>query len=533
MAVFITIVALIILICVVLNKISSRLGIPTLLAFILLGMLLGTDGVFKIPFDDFHMAEQICSVALIFIMFYGGFGTKWSEARPVAGKAVLLSSLGVILTAFITGFFCYFILHIPFWESMLLGSVISSTDAASVFSILRSKRLNLRDHTASLLEVESGSNDPCSYMLTVIMLAVMNEKADGGEIILMIVAQIVLGVVFGAVVAYCAYLFLKHFHFATEGFDMIFVVSVALIAYALPSMLGGNGYLSTYLVGVILGNRPFHNKKALVHFFDGLTGLMQILVFFLLGLLAFPSQIPQVVLPAIAIALFLTIVARPISVALLLIPFHSSWKQQVIVSWAGLRGAASIVFAVMATINSANTSKDIFHIVFCIVLFSILIQGSLIPYVARKLDMIDNSDDVMKTFTDYADEVPIQYIQLQVKNGHPWINKKIQELSLPPDTLIVMLKRGGKNIIPRGQIILKDEDRIILTAAAPVDLDGISLMERKITKGDEWIGKLISEIGKEEKKLIIMIQRQERIIIPNGRTMIQEKDILVINGEES
>lgn len=529
MPVYLLIAAVIIIACVVLNRLTSRLGIPTLLAFILLGMLLGSDGVFKIPFDNFDIAEKICSVALIFIMFYGGFGTKWSEAKPIAVKAVLLSSVGVLLTALITGLFCYYALHISFWESMLLGSVISSTDAASVFSILRSKRLNLKYNSASLLEVESGSNDPCSYMLTVIVLAIMKENVNGGEIFLMILAQVVIGILAGVFIAYLAYEFLKRFRFETEGFDLIFVVAVAILAYAVPSAIGGNGYLSTYLVGVLLGNKRIGNKKALVNFFDGITGLMQILVFFLLGLLAFPSQLPEVVLPAILIALFLTFIARPLSVFAILTPFRCKLNQQVLVSWAGLRGAASIVFAIMATIDSASMNNDIYHIVFCIVLFSILIQGSLIPLAAEKLDMIDNTVDVLKTFTDYADEVPIQYIQLKMKEGHPWVGKKIKDIPLPPDTLLVLLKRDGENIVPNGQIRLLEKDLLILSAAAPSDIDGISLTEKNVTRGDDWIGKPIAEISKEEDKLIIMIQRNKRVIVPNGRTIIKENDVLVIN----
>lgn len=532
MPVYLLIAAIIIIACVVLNKMTSRLGIPTLLAFILLGMSMGSDGIFKIPFDNFYIAEKICSIALIFIMFYGGFGTKWSEAKPIAVKAVLLSTIGVILTALLTGLFCYVVLHIEFWESMLIGSVISSTDAASVFSILRSKRLNLKYNSASLLEVESGSNDPCSYMLTVIVLSVMNGKANGGEIIIMILAQIIFGIVFGLLISFLAYEFLKRFRFETEGFDLIFVVAVAVLAYAIPSAIGGNGYLSAYLVGVILGNKPIFNKKALVNFFDGITGLMQILVFFLLGLLAFPSQLPKVFLPAMLIALFLTFIARPLSVFAILAPFRCKWNQQVLVSWAGLRGAASIVFAVMATIDPAATNNDIFHIIFCIVLFSILIQGSLIPLAAVKLNMIDNTVDVLKTFTDYADEVPIQFIQLKIKSAHPWIGKMIKDIPLPPDTLLVLLKRNGENIVPNGQIHLKESDVLILSAAAPGDIEGISLTEKNVTKGDDWIGKPISEISKEEDKLIIMIKRKKKVIVPNGKTIIKENDVLVINQIE-
>ena len=193
MALFLIITAAVIFACIIFNRVSAKLGIPMLLAFIVLGMLFGSDGIVKIPFDNYVIAEQVCSVALIFIIFYGGFGTKWSEARPTAVKAVWLSSMGTVLTAFLVGLFCYFVLKITFWESFLIGSVISSTDAASVFSVLRSKRLNLKYGTASLLEVESGSNDPFSYMLTVLVLSVMNGSSAGGEFWLLLLKQLVFG----------------------------------------------------------------------------------------------------------------------------------------------------------------------------------------------------------------------------------------------------------------------------------------------------------------------------------------------------
>ena len=375
---YILLVAAVILLCLSLNKMSNKLGIPMLLAYILLGMMFGTDGILKIPFDNFTIAEQICTVSLIFIMFYGGFGTNWKQAKPVAGKAVLLSTVGVILTAVTTGAFCHFILRMDFWESMLIGSVISSTDAASVFSILRSKRLNLKNNTASMLEVESGSNDPCSYMLTVIILTIMSGELSGSSLVVMIFSQIIFGILVGVVVALAAAFILKKVNFATDGFDTIFVFSMALVSYAGASMINGNGYLAAYIAGIILGNTPLHHKKSLVHFFDGITGLMQMLIFFLLGLLAYPSQLPKILPIALAIAVFLTFVARPVSVFAILMPFRCPVKQQLLVSWAGLRGAASIVFAIMATVSPAYTKNDLFHIVIFIVLFSISIQGCLL-----------------------------------------------------------------------------------------------------------------------------------------------------------
>ena len=314
--------AVVILGCVLFQRLSGKVGVPALLFFILLGMFFGTDGVVKIPFDNFELAQNVCSVALLFIMFYGGFGTNVRSARPVAAQAVLLSSVGTALTAGLVGVFCHFVLGVALWESFLIGAVISSTDAASVFSVLRSRHLNLKYHTASLLEVESGSNDPFSYMLTTIVLSVMHGGSSGGQFAAMLAAQIGYGVLFGVVLALAARWALGRFRFSA-GFDAVFAVAVALLSYVLPEMLGGNGYLSVYLTGMILGNSRIPNKSGLVHFFDAATALMQMVLFFLLGLLAFPSQLPRIAPRALLIALFLTFVARPAVVALLLTPFRA------------------------------------------------------------------------------------------------------------------------------------------------------------------------------------------------------------------
>lgn len=529
MSVYILLVAAIILICVALNKVSNKLGIPMLLAFIVLGMLFGSDGIVKIPFDNYVISEQICSIALIFIMFYGGFGTNWKQAKPIAVNAVLLSSVGVILTALLTGLFCHLVLKINIFESMLIGAVISSTDAASVFSILRSKRLNLKDNTASLLEVESGSNDPCSYMLTIIVLAIMGNTFSGVELVYMVFAQVIYGVVLGIIVAKIGTWCLAKFKFATAGFDTIFVFSLPLVAYAVSTLIGGNGYLSTYILGIILGNKSIPNKKSLVYFFDGITGLMQMLIFFLLGLLASPSELPKILLPSLAIALFLTFVARPLSIFAILLPSKRSFNQKLLVSWSGLRGAASIVFAIMATINPTYMKHDIFHIVFFIVLFSISLQGSLIPYMAKRLDMIDEDGNVMKTFNDYSDEVPVQFIKLSISKNHQWGGKKIKEITLPPDLLLVLIIRNDKRIIPKGHTTILAGDIIVLTALSLKEDFGAHLTEMVIEKDNEWIGKPLSEITVGPEKLIIVVKRNEKVIIPNGRTIVKEDDTLVIS----
>lgn len=531
MTISLIMVSVIILACVLLNKISSKLGFPVLLAFIILGMLFGSDGIMKIPFDDYDFSEKICSFALIFIMFYGGFGTNWKEAKPIATKAILLSSFGVFLTALFTGFFCHYIFNFDWIESFLISSVISSTDAASVFSILRSKRLNLKYNTASLLEVESGSNDPFAYMLTILVLSLKDGTANFMSITYMLFAQIVYGIVAGIIIAYLSAFILRKFNFNTAGFDTIFVVAIAIFSYALPTAIGGNGYLSTYIVGIILGNIKIKNKKTFVPFFDGITGLMQMLIFFLLGLLSFPSKLPNIILPALLIALFITFIARPLTVFTILTPFRCTLSQKLVVSWAGLRGASSIVFAVIAMI-STKASTDIFHITFFIVLFSILLQGSLLPLLSKKLKMIDNTNiNVMKTFTDYSDEVPIQFIKFSIPNGHPWNNMLIKDVLLPPETILVLLIRKNKQIVPNGKTKIVHNDILILCAKSSDNIKGVQLIEKHISKGDNYIGSQISDIQNDSNNLIIMIKRNDRVVIPKGKTILREGDTLVINQQ--
>lgn len=522
--------SVIVLCCVFFNKISDKFGLPALLAFILLGMLFGSDGLFKIEFDNYKFAEEICSVGLVFIIFYGGFGTKWSEAKKVAGKSLILASAGVLLTAFATGAFCKLVLGFEWLESLLIGAVISSTDAASVFSVLRSKKLNLRYGTASILELESGSNDPWAYMLTVIILSVMKGGATAGGFVVSLLAQVFFGVGFGALISLGAVYLIKRVRFDAAGFDAIFVTAIAILSYALPSAVGGNGYLSCYIVGIVLGNTKISGKTALVHFFDGITGFTQILLFFLLGLLAFPSQMPSIILPAASIALFLTFVARPAAVTVIMKPFGAKWKQIALISWAGLRGATSIVFAIMATVDDAYMKNDVFHIVFCIVLMSIGIQGTLLPLFAKKLDMIDDEENVMKTFNDYSDETEVQFIKLSVQPDSNWVGRKIKDIPFPRGLLVVMILRDKEKIIPTGKTEILAGDVVVLSAAGFYDDSHFVLSEMNLDKHHEWCGLKVSEITMSEDSLIVMIKRQGRILIPNGRLRLKEGDVLVVTS---
>ena len=534
-------ISVIIILCIILNKASSKVGMPMLLAFILLGMIFGSDGLFKIKFEDYKSAESICSIALIFIIFYGGFGTNLNAAKPVAVKAVLLSTLGVVLTAVFTGLFCYFVLKFEILQSFLIGAVISSTDAASVFSILRSKKLNLKYNSASLLEVESGSNDPFSYMLTIIVLSFMQGNASIGKMSYMLFAQIVFGLAIGYGIGYGAYYILNKFKFSSAGFDSLFVLAVAICSYAIPTLIGGNGYLSAYVAGLFLGNKKFQQKSNLVNFFDGITGLMQMLIFFLLGLLASPSAMVHFILPSLAIALFITFVARPVTIFAILSPMKCPINQQLLVSFTGLRGAASIVFAIMAITNKGYVSDfGLFHIVFCIVLFSITLQGSLIPLVSRKLKMIDNNANVLKTFTDYPEEVPVQFIKLNVTENHTWVEKAIKEVVLPPETILVLILRDGKRIVPRGNTEIKANDEIVLCAQAfnsknesNEAKNEIELVEIELEENHKWIGKKLSEIASDlQKSLIVLIKRNGKLVIPDGRTILAKNDILVLEHDE-
>lgn len=524
-------IGIVMIACIICNRLSNKLGLPSLLIFIGLGMLFGSDGLVKIPFANYQFAQEVCSIALIFIMFYGGFGMRWETARPVAVRATLLSSLGVILTAALTGLFCHFVLGFSWLEGLLVGAILGSTDAASVFSILKSKKLNLRYGTASLLEMESGSNDPCAYMLTAILLAIMEGTASTGSLVWMAFAQVIFGLTGGFILAKIAAWFFQKFKFAESGFDTIFVFAAAILGYAAPSLVGGNGYLSVYIMGILLGNGVMQDRKNLINFFDAFTGMMEMLLFFLLGLLSFPSRLPQVLLPSVAIALFMTLIARPAAVSALLAPFRARWNQIALISWAGLRGAASIVFSILAVVSVAHMQSDIFHITFCVVLLSIAFQGTLLPFMARRLHMIDEHENVLKTFTSYSDETAVQFFQVEIDAHHPWKNYLVRDLKLIPNTLLVVIRRNGQNIVPKGNTLLLEGDQLIVSAEGYADKDHILLREVVLDEASPWCGKRLSEIEFRRSTLVVLIKREHVTIIPDGSTRLLKGDRVVLYSQ--
>lgn len=519
-------VGAVILICILMNRWVEKLAVPSLLVFMALGMCFGENGLLHIQFDDYVAVNAICSVSLIFIMFYGGFGTNLSAARPVAVQSVVLSTLGVACTAGSVAVFVHLVFDLSWAESLLIGSVISSTDAASVFNILRTKRLALKEHTDSLLEIESGSNDPISYMLTSVAVAVLTGQEI--SVPLLLLQQIALGIAGGLLLGRLAAWILGRGTFQSDQNQTIFIFSMAITAYALPSVLGGNGYLSVYLCGIWLGRCSLPQKRYMVHFFDVITHVCQVLIFFLLGLLVTPVELPAVLLPALAITAFLTLIARPAVVGLLLLPFRSSLGQIGVVSWAGLRGVASIVFAIMAVLGGASTHYHLFNLVFCIVLLSISIQGTLLPWVSSHLSMIDHAGDVGKTFNDYQEESSIDFIKVHLDPTHPWTGQSLKDLLLPNDLLVVMIARGGQNIVPQGDTLLLAGDLLVIAARGFEDREQLSLQEVAVDRGHRWQGKQLRHLHLPSHTLVILIKRGLDTIIPGGDTVILAGDLLVI-----
>lgn len=458
---------LVLITCITSTKVLYKVGAPILLIFIAIGMLFGSDGIVGIYFDNYELTSQLCSIGLVFIMFYGGFGTNWKMAKPVAVPSILMSSIGVIITAGLTGLFCNLVLKTTLLEGLLIGAVVASTDAASVFAVLRAQKLNLKGSLASLLEVESGSNDPIAYMMTLIVLGMMKNpnEVSLGTIIPTILMQVVFGLVVGFLLAKGTVYIFRRSKFEIDGFYMIFVMAIAILSYALSEFLGGNGYLSVYISGIIMGNSKVPHKKDIFNFFDGISWIMQIALFFLLGLLSFPSRLPNVTTIAVSISIFMILIARPLATFIVLSPFKFTINEKLFISWVGLRGAASVVFAILAVTYGVDIENDIFHIIFFIALFSVSIQGSLIPRVANLLNLVDTEDEgsVLKTFTDYTGEINTELLEVNITEDSKWNNKTIMDANIPEGILIVMLKRGDSILVPNGSTIIKKGDTLVLS----------------------------------------------------------------------
>ena len=455
----------VILLAIFSNKFLDALGIPALLFFMCLGMLFGTDGIFKISFADFANTKDIASLALGFIIFYGGFCTKWTTAKPIIAKAAVLSTAGVFLTAVLTSVFCHFVLELSFLESFLIGAVISSTDAASVFSILKAKNLHLKENTAPLLEIESGSNDPMSYVLVILAITLMQNQSSG-FVIALFFKQMIFGILIGVLVAKISIYIYEKTSIITDENGSLFIIALVLLSYLLPFFCDGNPFLAVYFLGIILGNANILNKVPMMHFFDGITKLAQIGIFFTLGLLAFPREVPSILLTGMLIFLFLTFIARPAAVFLLLSFFKSGINQCLLVSWAGLRGVASIVFAIIAMDSGITLHYDLVHLVFLISILSVAIQGTFLPLAAKMTNMIDPHVDIKKTFNDYEEECAVKLLRITVPKNHEWVGKPIRCVEFPQKSLAVLIKRKQERIIPKNSTVIQAGDNITLSLPA-------------------------------------------------------------------
>ncbi len=521
-------VSIILLAALIAVQIAKKSGIPSLMLFLSLGII---SSLLGFTFDHFVFAQNFSTVALLIIIFYGGFGTNWKAGKVVMKEALVLSSLGVILTSLLAGICIHITLRFNLMESFLIGSIIGSTDFASVANILSSKNLNLKYHTAPLLELESGSNDPMAFTMTCIFLSLI--KGDTISIGLLLFKQIVWGMVIAVFIAFITQKFIDFAELQKSGFISVFIIAIALLSFSLSESLGGNGYLTVYVLGLILGNQTFIAKKEVTFFFDGVSNLMNISLFFLLGMLASPQRIMVNLLYSIIIVLILTFIVRPIVVFLLMIPFKLKMTQKLLICWGGLRGAAAIAFAIMAVNSYDSNTIDIYHIVFGVCLLSSLIQGSLMKWVAMKLNMIDPSNLIKRTFNYYAGKGNITFLKSRIDSGGLFAFKKIEDISLDAHLIIAKVIREDRAIVPRGNLVLLPGDTLVWSGEEYFDPTGHDLLEFTVTENHAWNRKQIKELKLPANQLIISIERNDEIIPAAGNTIIQKEDrILLFKGSE-
>ena len=459
-------VAVLLLLSVISSKASTQLGVPTLVLFLAIGMLAGSDGPGGIYFDNPWLAQSLGTLALIFILFSGGLDTKWKEAKSVLWRGAILSTLGVILTAAIVAYAAHYVLDFSVLEAMLLAAIISSTDAAAVFSILRSKQISLKGDLRPLLELESGSNDPMAIFLTTSLIGlILIPSTSPLALVPMFAQQMALGAVFGIISGRSMAYLINRIRLDYEGLYPVLTISLVLVTYTVTSILGGNGFLAVYLAGLALGNHSFIHKRSLMHYHDSLAWLMQIAMFLTLGLLVYPSRL----LPVAGIALFICFVlmfmARPISVLLCLLPFRQmSLKERVLISWVGLRGSVPIILATFPLISGVSQADMIFNVVFFVVLASVLVQGSTIPFLARRLglDMPLEAPEIQEKQEKDAWE---SLVKLKVFPGSAAVGKQIAELNIPEDTWIAVLRRDGHPMRPGGSTVLQAGDRLTVQSS--------------------------------------------------------------------
>ena len=454
------------------SKLSGRLGLPALVIFLAIGMLAGSDGPGGIYFDNAALAQAVGVTALAFIMFSGGLDTPWQRVKPVAASGLVLATLGVALTAASLGLFAIWALDLPLGVGLLIGAVVSSTDAAAVFSILRSKATRLAGNLEPLLELESGSNDPMAVLLTVGLIDIIAKPGSPPLGLLgTLLVQLGLGALAGILFGRGGVALINRLRLQQEGLYNVATVALVALAYSFTQVIGGSGFLAVYIAGIIMGNSDLIHKKSLVSFHDSLAWLMQITMFLTLGLLVFPSQLLAVVGASLAIAIFLIVVARPLAVFICLSFSRYSMREKLLISWVGLRGATPIILAAFPLLAGLPEARLIFNVIFFVVITSVLIQGTTITQAARLLGLVALLTE--RTPPPLREQISEHLLEVQIPDDAAAAGKRIIDLHLPREVLLVLIERNGAHIIPTGSTELLAGDSILLTTSRDHDAEEI------------------------------------------------------------
>lgn len=432
---------------IVATLISARLGAPLLLVFLVIGMAAGEDGVLGIKFGNPDVALLIGSIALVIILFDGGMRTHPDRVRVVLAPAAVLATLGVVLTCGILGVAASYLFDLTLLEGLLLGAILSSTDAAAVFSIFQSAGLHIKERVASTLEIESGSNDPMAVMLTFTLVGVLAGQSELNWSLSTVFFQ---QAIVGAAVGYGAgrlFVFLCRKLPLSAAFFPLLAVSYALLVYGLTNQFGGSGFLAVYLMGFLIGNARLPQIQQILRMHDGLAWLSQIIMFLMLGLLVTPSKLMEYAIPALILALVMFFIARPVAVFLSLVPFHFPKKDQVFISWVGLRGAVPIILALFPWLAGVPNKDLYFNVAFFVVIVSLLIQGWSIAPVARWLKLEvppEPGPDHSMTLDSVASNDLLQVLSFKVGKGSPIVDSDWQQLNMSPDVSYLGVLRKGE-----------------------------------------------------------------------------------------
>lgn len=471
------IAAVLLLLAIGSSSFSSRLGVPALILFLGLGMLAGSEGLLGVHFEDYALSHAVGTVALAIILFDGGLQTPLVTVRGALRPALLLSTVGVVITAGVTGLAASWALDLPLLEGLLLGSIVGSTDAAAVFAVLRAKGVNLRRRLAATLELESGSNDPMAVFLTVGLLEVLLGRLElGPGLLRLFVVQMSVGAVAGLAVGRATLWVMSRHTLPAVGLYPLATMAAGLLAYGGAAVLGGSGFLSVYIAGIVIGNGALPLRLSVIRFHEASAWLSQITMFVLLGLLSFPSRLREVALGGLAVAAVLTFVARPLAVALLLRPFGFSLREIAFVAWVGLKGAVPVVLAIYPLLLGLPGREVVFDVVFFVVIVSALTQGWSLPYLARWLGLQEPprpEPAVGLELTSVAALKGAELVDYAVTPEGPMANRHVRELGFPQEAVVAMVVRGQHVIPPRGstQLLPGDHVHVVLQPSARAVVD--------------------------------------------------------------